>query len=62
MKKPKQGTMTIVLPKNTKDAAEVAARMMEYHRAQIEKEKELQKAYEDGFNHAKRNSIFPFPF
>lgn len=66
MQKPQLSNVTIILPKDTKDAIKVAQDMIAAERQRYEKEKALYEAYKQGYEAGNRGglikSIFPFPF
>lgn len=66
MQKPQLSNVTIILPKDTKDAIKVAQDMIAAERQRYEKEKALYEAYKQGYEAGNRGglikSILPFPF
>lgn len=66
MQKPQLSNVTIILPKDTKDANKIAQAMIAEERQRYEKEKALYEAYKQGYEAGNQGglikSIFPFPF
>lgn len=66
MQKPQLSNVTVILPKDTKDAAKIAQDMIAAERQKYEQEKLLYEAYKQGYEAGNQGglikSIFPFPF